>query len=144
MRTKFLLATAVTLAGCAELTTTKEGDEQAIDASISVLGDERFAVELTAINVDGYEVARCLAAGHVDALRDDDGNLLYPVFERDGGKITDEFRRNDGVRTQTSKGVQTYTLTENGDPLDHNGRDIMAVDQQMAACERVGLPTSIE
>jgi len=144
MRTVQLTAMALLLGACAELSTTKEGAERAIDASVQALGGERFAVELTALNLDGYEVARCLAAGYADAQRDDDGNRQYPVYLRDGGKITDEFRRQDGIRTQTSKGVQTYVLTTEVDPLDHDGRDTMAVGQQLASCEQAGLPITIE
>ena len=132
------------LAGCAELSTTKEGDDRSIDAFIETTGEDRFAVELTAINLDGYEVARCLAAGYADGLRDEDGNLQFAGFTRTGGKIVDEFRRKDGIRTQTSKGIQTYTLTADVTPEDHDGRDTIAVAVQLAACAQDGLPTTID
>ncbi len=144
MRSIAAVVTAIALAGCAELSTTKEGDDQSIDASIETFSGGRFAVEVTAINLDGYEVARCLAAGYANGLRDDDDTLQFAVFTRTGGKITDEFRRKDGIRTQTSKGVQTYALTSEVSPEDHDGRDTVAVATQLAACEQAGLPTTIQ
>ncbi|MEO1490938.1 MAG: hypothetical protein AAFV19_02150 [Pseudomonadota bacterium] len=129
---------------CAELSETQEGEVRSVDAFIEPLGERRFAVEVTAINLDGYEVARCLAAGYADQQRDEDGEVQFPVFIRDGGKIVDEFRRKEGIRTQTSKGIQTYSLTAETSPEDHDGRDIVAVALQLASCEQDGLPTTVE
>ena len=132
------------LAACTELNTVSEGEPDLLDAQIGATGDDRFAVSLTALNTDGYELARCLASGYVDGLRDDAGDRRHDVFRREGGQLTDEFRVVDGVRTQTSTGVQVYAFDPALAAADHDGRDVMAVDVQLARCDRAGLPTSAE
>ena len=133
---------ATALAGCAS---EPPADQKFGQLKVEQLNDARFAVSVEAINVDGYELARCIAAAYTFAQRDDDGELLYPFYVRDGGKITDEFRKVDGKRQQTTRGVQTYSFAtaEEYVPYDHDGRDVMAVDQQLATCEKQGLPTSL-
>lgn len=135
-------ATAAALAACAG---EPPADQKFGQLKVEQLNEVRFAVSVEAINVDGYELARCIAAAYTFAQRDDEGELLYPFYVRDGGKITDEFRRVDGARQQTTKGVQTYSwaTAEEYVPYDHDGRDVMHVDQQLADCEKQGLPTSL-
>ena len=131
------------LAACAEMNAVRQGEPDLVE-SVITRGDNRFTVTLTALNTDGYELARCLAAGYADTLRDDEGNRLHDVFRRDGGGLTDEFRVVEGVRTQTTTGVQSYVFDPDLEPADHDGRDVMAVDAQLARCDRAGLPTSVE
>ena len=99
-----------------------------------------LAVGVIALNVDGFELARCVAAAYVNTLKDKKGKRLWKVFKRTGGKIKDEFRLKDGVRIQRTLGTQTYEFVEKG---EHNGRDVMDVDLQLAVCERQGLPTKL-
>ena len=133
---------AVALAGCAEET---ERQKAFGELKIQQLSSDRFAVSVEALNTDGYELARCLAAAYTATQRDEEGIALYPFFVRDGGKITDEFRLIDGERQQTTRGVQTYAFAvpEKYTPGDHDGRDVMAVDLQLATCEKQGLPTTL-
>ncbi len=132
------------LAACTELNPVSEGGSDLVDARIEPTSDNRLAISLTALNTDGYELARCLASGYVDRLRDDQGTRLHDVFRRNGGPLTDEFRVVDGVRKQTSKGVQIYAFDPGLTVADHDGRDVLAVDVQLARCDRAGLPTSAE
>ena len=136
------LAATAALSGCA---TGPEGEQSLGQLKIEQLSELRFAVSIEARNIDGYELARCLAAAYTFAQRDEEGEPLFPFYVRDGGKITDEFRRVDGERQQTSRGVQTYAFAtaEEYGPYDHDGRDVMAVDQQLASCEKQGLPTTL-
>ena len=128
------------VAACAELGGNQSGEPVLRSAEISLLAEDRFAVEIVAENMDGYEVARCLAAGFLAGKAEAD-QTEYPLYLRDGGKITDEFRVRDGVRTQTSSGVQTYTiLTESRDSPD--GKDLMSTEAQVARCTKRDLPIS--
>lgn len=131
------------LAACAELNAVSQGEPDLVE-SVITRGENRFAITLTALNTDGHELARCLGAGYADALRDEEGKRLHDVFRRDGGALTDEFRVVEGVRTQTTTGVQSYVFDPDLRPADHDGRDVMAVDVQLARCDRAGLPTSVE
>ncbi len=133
---------ALAVAACAS---EPAGELQFGELKVEQLNEVRFAVSVEANNVDGYELARCVAAAYTFAQRDDDGELLYPFYVRDGGKINDEFRKIDGKRQQTTRGIQTYSFAtaEEYVPYDHDGRDVMAVDQQLATCEKQGLPTSL-
>lgn len=132
------------LAACAELTEVRQGEPDLVEAQVDELGTNRFAVTLTALNTDGYELARCIAAGHVGGLRNEHGERPHAVFRREGGQLTDEFRVAGGMRTQTTTGVQTYAFDPELGVDDHDGRDVMAVDVQLARCDRAGLPTSVE
>ena len=132
------------LATCAEIDPVRQGEADLVDATVEPLGEDRFAVSLTSLNTDGYELARCLAAGFVDSYRDGEGTRLHDVFRREGGQLTDEFRVLQGVRTQTTTGVQTYAFDPELEVADHDGRDVMAVDVQLARCDRAGLPTRAE
>lgn len=107
--------------------------------------DTRFGVKVEAVNVDGYELARCIAAAYTASKVDKAGNRLYEVFIREGGKITDEFRRVDGERQQTARGIQTFFFAtpKQFAAIEHDGRNIMAVDRQLATCESQGLPTTV-
>ena len=107
--------------------------------------DTRFGVKIEAVNVDGYELARCIAAAYTANQVDKEGNRLYEVFVREGGKITDEFRRVEGERQQTARGIQTFFFAtpKQFAAFEHDGRNIMAVDRQLAACETKGLPTTV-
>jgi len=87
-----------------------------------------------------YALARCVAAAYTDTLRDKEGRRLFDIYRRDGGRLTDEFRVADGVRTQTTTGQQTYEFATQG---EHDGRDVMSVDLQLALCDRQGLPTKL-
>lgn len=141
MRTLLFLLFLPICAGCAELSTTRDGVSEVIDTSAQALGDDRFAVSITTLNMDGYAVARCVAAKYTSGLRDSDDKLLFPVYQRDGGKLTDEFRRKDGIRNQTTTGIQTYQLLSEG---EHDGRDTISVDLQLAECEAAGLLAGLE
>lgn len=112
---------------------------------VEPLSDTSFGVEIKALNVDGYELARCVAAAYADSIVDEEGERKFDVYVRDGGQITDEFRRIDGVREVTTKGVQLYSLVtpDVHTVEDHDGRDVMAVDLQLAECEKQDLPTTL-
>ena len=135
---RFALLVVFGLAACAG--GNQEGAPVLLTGEAELLTDDRFVIEVVAENLDGYEVARCLAAGFVrDKAEADEED--YPFFQREGGQIKDEFRVKDGVRTQTSAGVQTYTiLTESEDTPD--GKDLMSVAAQLTRCERRELPTT--
>lgn len=144
MHRALLALPLLTLAGgCAELGGNVAGEPALRAAEILVLAEDRFSVTIVAENMDGYVVARCLAAGFLEGKAEVDG-VAYPVYLRDGGKITDEFRVQDGVRTHTSAGIQTYTILPEGDPTDADGKDLMSTANQIALCTRRGLPLSPE
>ncbi|MEM7210974.1 MAG: hypothetical protein AAF479_03615 [Pseudomonadota bacterium] len=115
-----------------------QGGQKFDETLIEKLSEDRFAISVTADNVDGYELSRCVAAAYAESLRDAQGNRIYAFVERQGGQLTDTFRLRDGVRTQTTTGVQTFRLVNEG---THDGRDVMEVDKQLASCERSGLPS---
>ena len=102
--------------------------------------DTTLRVGVVALNVDGYQLARCVAAAYVNTLKDKKGKRLWSIYKRTGGTIKDEFRLKDKVRTQRTLGVQTYEFVKEG---DHDGRDVMSVDLQLAVCEEQGLPTKL-
>ena len=141
MRTISALAGALVLAGCAS----EPAELQLREARVEQITEDRFSVTVEAYDVDGYELARCVAAAYAFAQRDDAGELLYPFYVRDGGRIIDEFRRTETGRQQTTRGVQTYAFATAEDYTidDHDGRDVMAVDLQLARCEKLGLPTTM-
>lgn len=141
MRTISALAGALVLGACAS----EPAELTLREIKVEQITDQRFAVTVEAYDVDGYELARCVAAAYTFAQRDDAGELLYPFYVRDGGKIIDEFRRTENGRQQTTRGVQTYAFAtaEEYTIDDHDGRDVMAVDQQLATCEKQGLPTTM-
>lgn len=132
------------MAGCAEMDPVRQGTPDLVESSIEPLSGNRFAVTLVSLNTDGYELARCIAAGHVNRRRNDRGERVHDVFRRDGGSLKDEFRVVEGVRTQTTSGLQTYGFDKDLTVDDHDGRDVMAVDVQLARCDRAGLPTGAE
>ena len=133
--TAFLAATA--LGAC---TGPASGPAELQKVTIEQLSQDRFAVSIVALNMDGYELARCIAAAYTNELVDNEGKRLFDIYERDGGKLTDEFRLIDGVRNQTTTGLQSYAFASEG---EHDGKDIMHVDAQLAECARKGLPTKV-
>lgn len=138
------LAVMSALAALAACTPQEEGARDVRSYSVEMIAENRFGVTIEAMNIDGYELARCVAAAYTSAQVDMDGRRIFPYFVRDGGKIVDEFRRVDGVRMQTARGVQTYSFANAAQftDADHDGRDVMAVDIQLAKCEKQGLPTT--
>lgn len=132
------------IASLAACTPDKEGARDIGSYSAEMIGENRFGVTIEALNVDGYEVARCIAAAYTNAQVNEDGRRLFPYFVRDGGKIVDEFRLVDGVRMQTTRGLQTYSFAnaKQFSDADHDSRDVIAVDIQLAKCEKQGLPTT--
>ena len=135
------IAALVLLAACGTGGGASQGGQKFNETVIEKLSEDRFAISVTADNVDGYELSRCVAAAYAESLRDRSGNRLYSLVELLDGKLTDTFRLKDGVRTQTTTGVQRFRLLNDG---DSNGRDVMAVDAQLAECEKAGLPTGVE
>ncbi len=132
--------TAMALGLSACMDGVKEGEKQYLQIQVEQVSEERFAVSIEALNVDGYQLARCVAAAYTDALRDDESKRLHDFYIRDGGKLVDEFRLSDGVRNQRTSGIQTYSFAKGG---EHDGRDVMSVDLQLATCERQDLPTKL-
>ncbi|MEM7188093.1 MAG: hypothetical protein AAF439_00655 [Pseudomonadota bacterium] len=132
-----LLIAGIALSGCVD---DKTGPAELKKVTIEQLSAERFAVSIVAQNMDGYELTRCIAAAYTNEILDDDGNRLFSIYQRDGGKLIDEFRRADGIRNQTTTGVQTYKFVTEG---VHDGRDTMVVDTQLALCDAKGLPTKV-
>ena len=143
MRGLVALAGTILAAGCAPTEATFPPELR--NANVERLSVKRFAVSLEAHNVDGYEMARCIAAAYTATLTDENGTALYHFFVRDGGRMTDEYRRVDGERWVTTRGVQTYSFGRVDElPLAvHDGRDLMMVDRQLANCEKAGLPTTL-
>ena len=141
MRAGLLIPAILALAACQ---TEPEAPLDLRSVVVEQITDVRFAVSVDAINMDGYELARCVAAAYAFAQVGKDGRQLYTGFVRDGGKITDEFRRVDGERVQRAVGFQTYSFVyaEEFNTGSHDGRDVMAVDRQLAKCESQGLPTT--
>ena len=135
------IAALVLLAACGTGGGASQGGQKFNETVIEKLSEDRFAISVTADNVDGYELSRCVAAAYAESLRDRSGNRLYSLVELLDGKLTDTFRLKDGVRTQTTTGVQRFRLLNDG---DSSGRDVMAVDVQLAECEKAGLPTGVE
>ena len=131
----------VSLVSCGTGGGAPPGAQQFDRTEINQLGEDRFTISVLAENVDGYELSRCVAAAYAESLRDDEGERLYDFVERLGGKLTDTFRINDGVRTQTTEGIQTFRLMNEG---EHDGRDVMAVDLQLTECEQAGLAADVE
>ncbi|MEM1160305.1 MAG: hypothetical protein AAGJ28_05180, partial [Pseudomonadota bacterium] len=132
-----LMLTALSVAGCIG---PKSGPAELKKVSIEQLSAERFSVSILSQNMDGYELTRCIAAAYTNEILDDDGNRLFSIYKRDGGKLTDEFRLSDGVRNQTTAGNQLYSFLKEG---EHDGRDVMDVDIQLARCAELGLPTKV-
>lgn len=133
-----IAATAALVTACGTGGGANQGGQKFDETLIEKLSDDRFAISVTADNVDGYELSRCVAAAYAESLRDAQGNRIYAFVERQGGQLTDTFRLKDGVRTQTTTGVQTFRLVNEG---THDGRDVMEVDKQLATCDRAGLPS---
>lgn len=137
----FLLCLTAPLVSCGTGGGAPSGAQQFDRTEINQLSEDRFTISVLAENVDGYELSRCVAAAFAESLRDDEGNRLYDFVERQGGQLTDTFRLKNGVRTQTTEGLQTFRLTNEG---AHDGRDVMAVDLQLAECEQAGLAADVE
>ncbi|MEL7154155.1 MAG: hypothetical protein AAFN51_10295 [Pseudomonadota bacterium] len=137
-----VFATAsVLLASCGTGGGASSGAQKFNETTIEKLSEDRFAVSVTADNVDGYVLSRCVAAAYAESLRDPQGNRAFNFVERQGGKLTDTFRLVDGVRRQTTTGTQSFRLVNEG---VHDGRDVMSVGLQLAECEQSGLPTGVE
>ena len=135
------VAAAAMLVACGAGGGAKSGAQKFNQTTIEKLSDDRFTISVTADNVDGYVLSRCVAAAYAESLRDNQGNRVYNMIERQGGKLTDTFRLVEGVRRQTTEGTQTFRLSNEG---THDGRDVMSVDLQLAECEESGLPTGVE
>ena len=135
------LVAGAALVGCGTGGGASQGGQKFDETVIEKLGTDRFAISVSADNVDGYVLSRCVAAAYAESIRDSQGNRVYNLVELQGGKLTDTFRLRDGVRTQTTTGVQTFRLLNEGEP---DGRDVMAVDAQLTECENAGLPTGVE
>ena len=141
MRTVAAISALAVLAACSS---DERGRRDVRTASVTQIDKNRIGVSIKGTNVDGYELARCAAAGYTRDQLGEDGTRLYPFFVRDGGKIVDEFRWIDGVRMQTARGLQTYAFAdaEQFAVADHDGRDVISVDIQLAKCKKQGLPTT--
>lgn len=140
LRISALCLTAL-LASCGTGGGAATGGQQFDKTEINQLSEDRFEISVQADNVDGYELSRCVAVAYAESLRDDEGNRLYDFVERQRGKLTDTFRLKNGVRTQTTEGVQLFRLINEG---EHDGRDVMAVDLQLLECEQAGLAADVE
>lgn len=132
------VAATAALSACGTGGGASTGAQKFNETLIEQISEDRFSISVTADNVDGYELSRCVAAAYAESLRDDQGNRLYSFVERQGGELRDTFRLRDGVRTQTTTGLQVFRLVNEG---THDGRDVMEVDQQLTTCERAGLPS---
>lgn len=127
------------LTGCGTLPTGETAaDQQFRDTRVEELSDGRIAITIEAINVDGYELTRCVAVVYADSLRNEDGDRLHSHVKLIGGKLTDVFRRAGGIRTQTSSGTLVYEMADNG---SHDGRDVLGIDEQLAECESTDVAT---
>jgi predicted small secreted protein len=134
-------AVALVLAGCGTGGGASQGAQKFNETAIEKISEDRFSVTVTADNVDGYQLSRCVAAAYAESLRDAQGKRLFDVIERQGGKLTDTFRLVEGVRRQTTTGSQVFRLVNEG---THDGRDVISVDLQLAECEKSGLPVGVE
>ncbi|MEM9060768.1 MAG: hypothetical protein AAGD13_09945 [Pseudomonadota bacterium] len=141
IRPYLLTGLALMLAACGTGEGSTVGGQKFKETVIEKLSDDRFAISVSADNIDGYQLSRCVAAAYAESLRDAQGNRIYGFVERQGGKLTDTFRLKEGVRTQTTEGVQTFRLVTTG---VHDGTDMMDVDLQLAECEQAGLPSAVE
>lgn len=137
---KLLSMALLALSACGAGGGAEEGGQKFDETVIEKLSEDRFAVSLKADNVDGYHLSRCVAAAYAESLRDRQGKRLFSFVERQGGKLTDTFRLVEGVRTQTTSGVQMFRLINEG---THDGREILSVDLQLTECEKSGLPSSV-
>ena len=136
-----LICAPLMLGACGTGGGASSGAQKFNETTIETLSEDRFAISVTADNVDGYQLSRCVAAAYAESLRDAQGNRIFNVIERQGGKLTDTFRLVEGVRTQTTTGTQMFRLVNEG---THDGRDVLSVDLQLAECEKSGLPTGVE
>ena len=119
---------ALLLAACGN-TSVSSGPPGFQRADVAVLPEGRFAIDIQAVNVDGYEYGKCVAAAHtIDSEK--------PLFSRDGGRLTDEFRLAGGARTQTVFGVLTYGFVESGRA---DGSDILDPAVVLERCDRLGI-----
>lgn len=119
----------------------RQGKMELQRIEVKQTSDTTLRVGVVALNVDGYQLARCVAAAYVNTLVDKKKKKrIWDIYKRTGGAIKDEFRLKGKVRTQRTLGVQTYEFVKEG---EHDGRDVMAVDLQLAVCERQGLPTKL-
>ena len=134
-------AIAMALTGCGTGGGAVVGAQSFNETTIEKISEDRFSISVTADNVDGYVLSRCVAAAYAESLEDAQGNRLYDFVERQGGKLTDTFRLLEGVRRQTTTGTQLFRLVPEG---THDGRDVMSVDLQLAECEQSGLPTGVK
>lgn len=141
IRNLALTSPLLALAACGAGEGSAVGGQKFKETVIEKLSADRFAISVEADNIDGYKLSRCVAAAYAESIRDDEGNRVYNFVERQGGKLTDTFRVRDGVRTQTTTGVQTFRLVSEG---IHDGRDMLGVDLQLTECEQAGLPSSVE
>ena len=71
MRTISALAGALVLGGCAS----EPAELQLREARVEQITEDRFSVTVEAYDVDGYELARCVAAAYAFAQRDDAGRV---------------------------------------------------------------------
>ena len=136
-----IASAALVLTACGTGGGASQGAQKFNETAIEKISEDRFSVTVTADNVDGYQLSRCVAAAYAESLRDRQGNRLFNIIERQGGKLTDTFRLVEGVRRQTTTGSQIFRLVNEG---THDGRDVISVDLQLAECEQSGLPVGVE
>ena len=75
-------AAALALAGCGTGGGASQGAQQFNETAIEKISEDRFSVSVTADNVDGYQLSRCVAAAYAESLRDAQGKRVFDVIER--------------------------------------------------------------